>query len=234
MSEVLALKDVGIGPLRGLSLALSSGQTARLTVTSHDAKNALFALLAGHRAPESGRVRLFGEDLYTLPDEARVPLYRRAGFVPEQGGLISNLKAWENLLLPAAYHQGLDAAAAEARVVALWREAESAPAPSMARGPRLGPIGDPDAHLREAMGKLPDRLTAFERRVVALIRALLPQPELLVYDFLSSGLDAGSAARLYALTQRFHGEKPGRASVYLCADDAVSAKLPADVTLRLE
>jgi len=126
------------------------------------------------------------------------------------------LKAWENLLLPAAYHQGLNADAVEARVVALWREA------------------DPDgADLRETMGKLPDRLTAFERRMVALIRALLPQPDLLVYDFLSSGLDAGSAARLYALTQRFHGEKPGRVSVYLCADDAASAKLPADVTLRL-
>lgn len=216
MSEVLALEGVGVGPLRGLSLVLSSGQTARLTIASHDAKSALFALLAGHRVPEAGRVRLLGEELYALPDEARVPLYRRAGFVPEQGGLISNLKAWENLLLPAAYHQGLDAVAAEARVVALWREV------------------DPDrTDLREVMGRLPDRLTAFERRMVALIRALLPQPDLLVYDFLSSGLDAGSAARLYALTQRFHGEKPGRASVYLCADDAASAKLSADVTLRL-
>lgn len=215
-APVLSLENVSIGPLRGLSFALPPGQAARLTIASQDAKSALFALLAGHRAPEAGTIRLFGEDLYALPDEARAPLYRCAGFVPEQGGLISNLKAWENLLLPAAYHQGLDAAAAEARVAALWREA------------------DPDgADLRETMGKLPDRLTAFERRVVALIRALLPQPDLLVYDFLSSGLDTGAAARLYALTQRFHGEKPGRVSVYLCADDAASARLPADITLRL-
>lgn len=216
-APVLSLEDVSVGSLRGLSLSLLPGQSARLTIASHDVKSALFALLAGYRVPEAGRVRLFGEELYVLPDEARVPLYRRAGFVPEQGGLISNLKAWENLLLPAAYHQGLDAVTAEARAVALWREAET-----------------DGADLREVMGKLPDRLTAFERRLVALIRALLPQPELLVYDFLSSGLDAGSAARLYALTRRFHGEKPGRVSVYLCADDAASAKLPADVTLRLE
>lgn len=216
MSAVLSLEAVSVGPLRGVSLALTPGQTARLTVVSQDAKDALFALLAGVRSPEAGTVRLFGEDLYALPEDARVALFRRAGFVPEQGGLISNLKAWENLLLPAAYHHGLDAAAAEARVTALWREA------------------DPDrTDLREVMGRLPDRLTAFERRVVALIRALLPQPELLVYDFLSSGLDAGVAARLYAMTQRFHGEIPGRVSVYLCADDAASAKLPADVTLRL-
>ncbi len=216
MSAVLALEDVAVGPLRGVSLALSSGQTARLTLASHDAKNALFASLAGHRIPESGRVRLFGEDLYALPEDTRVPLYRRAGFVPEQGGLISNLKAWENLLLPATYHRGLDAHAAEARVVALWRAVD--------------PSG---TDLREIMGRLPDRLNALERRLVALIRAMLPEPDFLVYDFLSAGLEAGAGARLYALTERFHGEKPGRVSVYLCTDDAVSAALHADVTRRL-
>lgn len=216
MSAVLALEGVGIGPLHGLSLALAPGQSARLTLASHDAKNALFALLAGHRTPESGSVLLFGADPYALDDEARLRLYRRTGFVPEQGGLISNLKAWENLLLPAAYHRGLDAAAAETRVMALWREA------------------DPNrTDLREAMGKLPDRLTAFERRLVALIRAMLPQPDLLVYDFLSAGLEAGAGARLYALTERFHSEQPGRVSVYLCSDDAAAAALHANVTQRL-
>jgi len=216
VSEALAFENVDVGPLRGLSLALSAGQTARLTVAAQDAKSALFALLAGHRAPVAGRVRLFGADLYALPAEARVPLYRRTGFVPEQGGFVSNLKAWENLLLPAAYHQRLDAQTAEARVLALWRTV------------------DPDrTDLHATMGKLPDRLNALERRLVALIRAMLPEPDLLVYDFLSAGLEAGTGARLYALTERFHGEKPGRVSVYLCADDAVSAALRADVTRQL-
>jgi predicted ABC-type transport system involved in lysophospholipase L1 biosynthesis ATPase subunit len=215
VSTVLALEGVALGPLHGLSLALAPGQSGQLTVTSHDAKNTLFALLAGAHAPDAGTVRLFGQDLYRMPDDARLALLRRVGFVPELGGLISNLKAWENLLLPTAYHQGLDAAAAEARVQALWRAA------------------DPHAaDLRATLGKLPDRLSAHERRLVALIRAMLPGPELLVYDFLSAGLEAGVAARLYALTERFHREQPGRVSLYLCADDAPSAALPADITRR--
>lgn len=215
MSTVLALEDVTVGPLHGLSLTLAPGQSARLTMMSYDAKSALFALLAGARAPDAGTARLFGQDLYRAPDSARLALLRRIGFVPELGGLISNLKAWENLLLPAAYHQGLDAAAAEARVQALWRAAEPG-----------------TADLRATMGKLPDRLSAYERRLVALLRAMLPGPELLVYDFLSAGLEAGAAARLYALTERFHREQPGRASLYLCADDAPSAALPVDITRR--
>src|SRR3989344_3431908 len=136
---------------------------------------------------------------------------------PEQGGPISNLKAWETILLPAWYHRKLGAAVAEPRVLALLREADP-------------DIGD----LRALMGKLPDRLTALERRLVALVRALLPEPELLVYDFLTSGLDAVAADRLLGLTQRLHGEKTGRVSVYLCPDDAASETIRADVARRVD
>lgn len=214
---MIRLENVTRGAIHGLTLAVAAGQVCRLTVPSRDIKDELFALLAGHAPPEQGRVRLFDADVYALAEPLRIGLYRRVGMVPEQGGLISNLKAWENILLPAGYHHGLDAAAAEPRVVALLREADP-------------DIGD----LRALMGKLPDRLTALERRLVALVRALLPEPELLVYDFLTSGLDAGAAGRLLGLTQRLHGEKTGRVSVYLCPDDAASEMIRADVARRVD
>lgn len=213
---MLALEDVSAGPLTGLTLALAPGQSARITLTSLDAKERLFGLLAGHQPPDKGRVRLFGQDLHALPEAERLRLYRRVGIVPEQGGLISNLKVWENILLPAGYHQGLDAATADRRVVSLWREI------------------DPEAaDLRLLMGQLPSALSLAERRRVALVRALLPEPELLVYDFLSSGVEAGAAATWYALTQRFQGARPGRVSVYLCPDDRVSETIRTDVSLRI-
>ena len=186
---MIRLENVTRGAIHGLSLEITAGQVCRLTVPSRDIKDELFALLAGHAPPEQGQARLFDIDVYALAEPQRIGLYRRVGVVPEAGGLISNLKAWENILLPAWYHRKLDAAAAEPRVLALLREADP-------------DIGD----LRTLMGKLPDRLTALERRLVALVRALLPEPELLVYDF-TSGLDAGAADRLLRLTQRLHGEK---------------------------
>lgn len=213
---MIRFENVARGAIHGLSLEVAAGQSCRLTLASHDIKHELFALLAGHAPPERGRVRLLGADVYALAEPQRIRLYRRVGLVPEQGGLISNLKAWENILLPAWYHRGLDAAAAEPRVAALLRE--------------VWPEG---GDLRELMGKLPDRLSALERRLVALVRALLPEPDLLVYDFLTAGLESGAAGRLLTLTRRFHGEKTGRVSVYLCPDDAASEKIRADVTRRL-
>ncbi|MBI3570650.1 MAG: hypothetical protein HY082_06050 [Gammaproteobacteria bacterium] len=213
---MLHLENVTAGAIQGLSLAVGAGQVCRLILSSHDIKDDLFALLAGHIPPVQGRVRLLGADVYAQTEPGRVGFYRRVGIVPEQGGLISNLKTWENILLPAWHHRKLDAATAEPRVVALWREVDPG-------------VGD----LRELMGRLPDRLTTFERRLAALVRALLPEPDLLVYDFLTFGLDTAAAGRLLGLTQRFHGEKPGRVSVYLCPDDAASEKIRADVTQRI-
>lgn len=213
---MLRLENVTAGTIRGVSLEVGAGQVCRLTLSSHDIKDDLFALLAGHVPPAQGRVRLLGVDVYAQAEPRRVGLYRRVGIVPEQGGLISNLKTWENILLPAWHHRRLDAAAAEPRVAALWREVDPG-------------AGD----LSEIMDRLPDRLTMFERRLAALVRALLPEPDLLVYDFLTFGLDADAAGRLLGLTQRFHGAKPGRVSVYLCPDDAASEKIRADVIQRI-
>lgn len=213
---MIQLEDITVGAVHGLSLDVGAGQSCRLTVLSQDTQRDLLALLAGHAPPTRGRMRFWGQDVYALPDAARTTLYRRVGIVPEQGGLISNLKAWENILLPAWYHQRLDAAGAEPRVVALWRE-----------------LGGATDDLRDLMAKLPDRLSVLERRFVALARALLPQPELLVYDFTIAGLDAGVAGRLRELMQRFHGERPGRISVYLCPDEPASEKIHADVTRRV-
>ena len=213
---MIHLENVTAGTLRELSLEVGAGQVCRLTLSSHDMKDDLFALFAGHIPPARGRVRILGVDVYAQTELRRVELYRRIGMVPEQGGLISNLKTWENILLPAWHHRKLDAAAAEPRVVALWREADPG-------------AGD----LREIMGRPPDRLTTLERRLAALIRALLPEPDLLVYDFLTAGLDVDVADRLLGLTQRFHGAKPGRVSVYLYPDDAASEKIRADVVQRI-
>src|SRR3989344_1622337 len=140
---MIRIENVTRGAIHDRSLGVAAGQVCRLTVPSRDIKDELFALLAGHAPPEQGWVRLFDTDVYALAEPQRIGLYRRVGAVPEQGGLISNLKAWENILLPAWYHRKLDAVAAEPRVLALLREADP-------------DIGD----LRALMCKLPDRLTA--------------------------------------------------------------------------
>lgn len=211
---VLRLDRVVRGPLGPVDLILSAGETAKVIVESRAVAEELFGILAGQLLPASGRIELFGQDPAALSEPARLDLLARVGFVPEDGGLISNLKAWENLILPATYHRGESPAALESRVSALAKR-----------------LGVPAASLATLLGKLPDQLTLAERRQVALLRAALMKPSLLVCDFLHAGLDraAGEALLKAAATVA----EPAPAILHLCPDDAVSARISADRSVRL-
>jgi ABC-type lipoprotein export system ATPase subunit len=124
---------------------------------------ALYELKARHGAP----LVVFDADVGALPDAERRRLMRRIGFVPANGGLLSNLNAWENISLPIAYHAPQKLEAAFAEVQALLDE--------------LGGVDD------ELLAKLPDEMTLHERRLAAYIRAVLESPDLLVVD------DAGAS-----------------------------------------
>jgi phospholipid/cholesterol/gamma-HCH transport system ATP-binding protein len=213
---MIRFESVTKGPVRNLSFELNSGGTAKILFDSEDRKNQFFRLLAGLRRPETGRILFFGEDLFAHEEDERLALFRRVGVVPADGGLISNLKAWENLLLPAWYHRGLTAEQAERPVVELFDQ-----------------LGSGEAGLKRRMGELPGQLSLYERRVVALARAMLMEPDILIYDFTFAGLERDAAQQLMKLTGEYHGRKAGRVSLYLCPDDAVSARLAADSTITL-
>lgn len=212
---MIRFERVTQGPVRNLSFDLDGG-TTKILCDSDERKNILFGLLAGRRRPESGRIFFFGEDLFARAEDERLALFRRVGVVPADGGLISNLKAWENLLLPAWYHRGLTAEQAERPVSELLEQIEA-----------------DGTGLKRCMGELPGQLSLYERRVVALARAMLLEPDVLIYDFIFAGLERDAAQRLMKLTGEFHGKKAGRISLYLCPDDALSARLPADRSITL-
>ena len=213
---MIRFERVTKGLFRNLSFDLDSGSSAKILFDSEDRKNILFGLLAGLRRPEAGKVLFFGEDLFAHEEKERLALFQRIGVVPAHGGLISNLKAWENLLLPAWYHRGLTAEQAERPVAEIFDQ-----------------LGPGETGLKQRMGELPGQLSLYERRVVALARAMLMEPDILIYDFTFTGLERDAAQRLMKLTGEFHGRKAGRVSLYLCPDDAVSARLAADNTITL-
>lgn len=213
---MIRFERVTKGPVRNLSFDLERGRTAKILFDSEDRKNILFSMLAGRQRPETGKILFFGEDLFAYTENERLALFRRIGVVPADGGMISNLKAWENLLLPAWYHRGLTAEEAERPVAEI-----------------LDQLGPGEAGLKQRLGELPDRLSLYERRVVALARAMLLEPDVLIYDFIFAGLERDAAQRLMKLTGEFHGRKAGRVSLYLCPDDALSARLPADRIITL-
>lgn len=202
--------------LEEFSFEAAAGMRLKLVLPSEEHKNGMFACFAGLAAPLAGEFMLFGQSLYMLDEASRIGVFGNVGIVPEYGGLIGNLKIWENILLPAAYHHGRTAADVEPRVVAFYRE--------------IDPV---QRDLRRLMGKLPDQSTVHERRVAALVRAFLLDPPVMIYDFLLAGIDRAGAARLVTATQKFHAARDGRLSVYLCPDDDAHAGIHADQTMRL-
>jgi len=139
-----------------------------------------------------------------------------AAIVPADGGLIANLKVWENLALPAAYHGSPRYADLERRAADILAEFNVA-----------------GAKFEALCSMLPDHLDRFERRLCAFVRALLTEPRLLVYDSLFDGLNREQTARALAFDAAYRRRVPQGTSLYLSADMQSLPDVGAGQTLHL-
>jgi ABC-type transporter Mla maintaining outer membrane lipid asymmetry ATPase subunit MlaF len=152
-------------------------------------KDELLAAMHELRPRNGARLVLLGKDVRSLGEDERRQLLRRVGFVPASGGLMSSLNAWENISLPLAYHAPQKLAGALAEVHAL-----------------LGDLGGVDDNL---LGKLPEHMTLYERRLAAYLRSLLEKPELLVVESLAAGLGPTKRRRTARFAEVYRARCPG-------------------------
>jgi len=125
--------------------------------------------------------------------------------VAPRGGLIGNLKVWENLLLPVQYHP---------------RHVVPAPASLEARAESFfAALGLARERFFDLCALLPERLTEFERRLVAFVRGLLAEPEIMVYDGLFDGLARPEVQKAVRFDALFRRHFPFRTAVYVDGHD---------------
>ncbi|MGH8692205.1 MAG: hypothetical protein ACREUS_14365 [Burkholderiales bacterium] len=158
-------------------------------------KDELLAAVRELRPRKGARLVLLGADVGELPEAARLQLLCRVGFVPADGGLISSLNAWENISLPVAYH-------APARLPGLLAQVRGL----------LDELGGVDDGL---LGKLPENMTLYEKRLTAFVRALLENPELVVVENLAAGLGPTKRRRVARFAQVYQARCPGATYVQL-------------------
>jgi ABC-type transporter Mla maintaining outer membrane lipid asymmetry ATPase subunit MlaF len=217
MTDALAIDDVITASGASIDCRLGVGQRVRILCGTDDARTSLLATLSGMVAPHGGRLRYFGRDPYAMRNDEMLELYRRVGIVPGEGGLISNLKAWENVVLPSWYHDGRDASALEAKAAELFQA-----------------LGFTTERLRGFLALLPERLSIHEARGTAFVRTWLMEPEIVIYDAPFSGLERATAQRWLDALNAFHAERTHRISIYLLPDDAFSERVDADKTVLLK
>jgi phospholipid/cholesterol/gamma-HCH transport system ATP-binding protein len=212
---MIRLENIITEHFHSLSLDIKKGSECKVITRSEYENRKLVDIILGLEKPASGRVFLFDKDIYAISEKS-YRLFSMVGAVLKDGGLISNLKVWENIVLPAWYHTGKKPEDMEEKAFQKFKEA-----------------GIDTPYLKELMGKLPGPLPVHEKRLIGLIRAMLMEPELMIYDSLFEGLSPDMLNRLMKMTTNFHTEKPGRTSVYITFDEQSTKDLRTDTVLRL-
>jgi putative ABC transport system ATP-binding protein len=162
---------------QGIDLSLAPGQFVAITGESGAGKSTLLNLIAGLDSPNAGSVRIGGTDIASLDDDGRTRLRRdRIGFVFQAFHVLPHLDLAHNVALPLAL-QRRDA-----------RESLAA-ANAMLASVGLGGRG----------GAYPRELSGGELQRVAVARALVHRPNLILADEPTGNLDPETAARTLAL-----------------------------------
>lgn len=184
--------------LRDVSFALAQRQTAAIVGASGSGKSTLLSLIAGLDVPSSGTVRIAGQDLFAVDEDARAAIRaRRLGFVFQNFQLVGGMTALENVMLPL--------------------ELAGAPRARQQAGEMLARVG-----LAARLGHYPKLLSGGEQQRVALARAFVMRPAALLADEPTGSLDFATGERVMQLMLEMNREL-GTTLVLVTHDRALAA-----------
>jgi len=164
--------------LRGVSFSVSAGSFSAIIGKSGSGKSTLLGVVSGLEKADAGRVVVQGHDLSSLDEAGMADLRRRAiGFVFQGFNLIPSLSALENTLLPTFFDKATPVAARHRRAVGL-----------------LAQVG-----LGDRMHHRPSELSGGEQQRVAMARALVNEPSILLADEPTGNLDVETGAAILEL-----------------------------------
>jgi len=169
--------------LDGFSATVERGERLALVGRSGSGKSTLLNLISGMDAPDAGSVRIDGHEITALSERERT-LYRRRhiGFVFQFFNLIPTLNVAENLFLPLQLNGLLD---------------DGRRADALTLLERVG--------LADRMRSFPDQLSGGEQQRIAIARALVHRPSLLLADEPTGTLDADTGEEVLGLLDSLTG-----------------------------
>ena len=193
--------------LRDIDFRLAERETVAIVGASGSGKSTLLSIIAGLDLPTAGTVRLAGQDLFALDEDARAALRaKKVGFVFQSFQLLGNLSALENVMLPLELAGRKDARGAASEMLA-----------------RVG--------LSERLKHYPKLLSGGEQQRVALARAFVLQPALLLADEPTGSLDFATGEKIMELRFALNREQ-GTTLVLVTHDQAIAARCERKITIE--
>ncbi len=185
--------------LRDIDFALNARETAAIVGASGSGKSTLLSIIAGLDTPTGGTVRLAGQDIFALDEDARAALRaRQVGFVFQSFQLLGNLTALENVMLPLELDGRKDARAAATEMLS-----------------RVG--------LSQRLNAYPKVLSGGEQQRVALARAFVVKPAVLLADEPTGSLDFATGEKIMELMFDLNREQ-GTTLVLVTHDRSIAAR----------
>ena len=162
--------------LNGISFSVFRGETKIIIGASGSGKSTILKLIMGLDKPDAGRIFVEGEDITKFNERQLVSVRQKIGMVFQESALFDSLPVRENVAY-RLYELGVDEDEIDAKV----RQS-------------LGFVG-----LEEAIDKMPAELSGGMKRRVALARALIGEPETMLYDEPTAGLDPVTSKKINEL-----------------------------------
>jgi phospholipid/cholesterol/gamma-HCH transport system ATP-binding protein len=191
--------------LDGINLRVTRGETLAVLGRSGTGKSVLLRLIIGLEKPDSGSIRIHDQDIAGLPMDRLGEIRKKMGFLFQHAALYDSLTVAENVAFPLEHHRrDMSRSERADRVKQLLAE--------------VGMEGDVD--------KMPSDISGGMQKRVGLARALALEPEILLLDEPTAGLDPISSGEIDDLILKLQRER--RMASIVVTHDLHSAKTIAN------
>ena len=171
--------------LNGVDLTADRGETVVVLGRSGTGKSVLLKLIVGLQQPDSGSIRIHGQEIVGLDMDRLNEIRKKIGFLFQQAALYDSLTVEENVEFPLGRHTTLSDAERKEKVRGLFAS-----------------VG-----MEKDLTKMPSDISGGMQKRVGLARALALDPEILLFDEPTSGLDPITAAEIGELIVKLKKER---------------------------
>jgi putative ABC transport system ATP-binding protein len=208
LTKTYRLGRVDVPALRGVDVAIQSGEFVAIMGPSGSGKSTLMHILGCLDTASSGSYQLDGEDVSSLRGKRLAGIRnRKVGFVFQTINLMPRLSIEENVALPLKYRGGVPRGERRRRALG-----------------KLDGLG-----LGHRIGHKPDELSGGERQRVAIARALVGEPAILMADEPTGNLDSRSGADVLETFEQLH--QAGHTIILVTHDPNVAARAERTISI---